>query len=226
MKDHFVKHNGRRVKVLEGRRLATFCTDPKAFEKKNKGIPECQNWTNSATCYFHLYYAQELPYYDWMQDALRRGNGKLNPKEVAAFFRDIQNVGKKWLDRWKGDGNLTIGDHNVDCFLHVRGTVRKGKDYVIVGTASIPIKQTLALFIKYSGVTREAAKSALVKAMNDAAANGDKVDMGDLDKEIEAVTAMLPKLPPISSAGKTTVVSLTVERIPSTLVSLSVRDTG
>jgi len=78
------------------------------------------------------------------------------------------------LDKWsaeKGTRNrIAPGNHEVDAVVHVHGTVRVGKDYNTMPTVSVPLKETLALFVAYCGCTREAAKAALLRAAGEAIA--------------------------------------------------------
>jgi hypothetical protein len=64
-------------------------------------------------------------------------------------------------------GNVTPGDYHIDTMVRVKGTVKVGKDYTTVPTVSIPMKETLALFIHYCGCTREAAIDALRRAASE-----------------------------------------------------------
>jgi len=58
--------------------------------------------------------------------------------------------------------------HNVNLLARVSGTITVGADEEYIPTASVPLKASLALFIRYCGITRESAKAALVRAMTDA----------------------------------------------------------
>lgn len=63
---------------------------------------------------------------------------------------------------------LTPGVYNVSTLVKVEGTIKVGEDYEATPTVSIPIKETMALFIKYCGCTRESAIKLLTQAMNEA----------------------------------------------------------
>lgn len=67
---------------------------------------------------------------------------------------------------------LVMGKHEVDFTVRVRGTMDVGADTEKTPTVSIPMKETLALFIRYCGITREAAMGILERAMNDALEQG------------------------------------------------------
>jgi hypothetical protein len=62
------------------------------------------------------------------------------------------------------------GVYNIDETLAVKvsGTMEVLEDTKRVPTVSIPLKEALALFIAYSGITRESAMNALRRAMTDA----------------------------------------------------------
>lgn len=127
---------------------------------------------------------------------------KLTPAELAA------------ISKVKSNG-LTSGDYPVDVTIHVTAHVRKGDDYERTPTASIPTKKTLALFVRYSGVTRDAALNALEKAMTDALDSGIEADFGDLDAAETKVIKALGEMPKVKVSGATTVKNLIVERIPA-----------
>ena len=67
---------------------------------------------------------------------------------------------------------LGIGRHDVDFTVRVRGSMVVGTDTEKTPTVSIPMKETLALFIRYCGITREAAMAILERAMTDALEQG------------------------------------------------------
>ncbi len=64
---------------------------------------------------------------------------------------------------------LSVGRHEVkNLVVEINGHINVAEDETYTPTAEIPIKATLALFMRYCGVTRDAAAKALVRAMNDA----------------------------------------------------------
>ncbi len=65
---------------------------------------------------------------------------------------------------------LAVGSHAVDFTVRVHGRMNVAEDTEKIPTVSIPMKETLALFIRYCGITREAAMLILERAMNDALA--------------------------------------------------------
>jgi hypothetical protein len=60
---------------------------------------------------------------------------------------------------------LKAGEYDIDTTVRISGKIRVGEDYKVAPTVSIPLKETLALFIAYSGVTGEHAIKALRLAM-------------------------------------------------------------
>lgn len=106
--------------------------------------------------------------------------------------------------------SLAVGDYPVDAMVHVVGYVRVGDDYETTPTTSVPLKETLALFVKYCGVTRNAALAALENAMRDAIEATGKGKgallemMPELNKIMAQVEATLAKLPPRTCKGAVT----------------------
>jgi hypothetical protein len=97
------------------------------------------------------------------------------------------------------------GQHPVDMHLSIKGFVRIGEDHSKTPTVSIPLKEAMALFIKYMGITREHAVSKLMQAMTDALAHGPQgrgaiaaeVSMINdiIDGIVEPQLKLLPKTP-------------------------------
>lgn len=128
----------------------------------------------------------------------------------------------------KGRSDLAAGEHELDATvtLHVTGTVKVGEDEDYIPTASIPLKATLALFMRYAGVTGPVAMKALVKAMNEAHAISllsDKEkktrleairEIADLDEAEVAVNKQLGALDEKTRVGKVNV-KVVVEEVES-----------
>lgn len=99
--------------------------------------------------------------------------------------------------------NVAAGNHDVDVTIRVTGTISVGADYTTTPTVSVPLKETLALFIAYCGITREAAINLMTRAMTDAISQTGKgkgalagVDQVEQTIErVEATMASLPKQP-------------------------------
>lgn len=65
---------------------------------------------------------------------------------------------------------IPVGTHEIDetVSLHIKGTMSVLEDEDYGPTAEIPLKVSLALFMRYAGVTGDLAMSALTKAMKEA----------------------------------------------------------
>lgn len=65
---------------------------------------------------------------------------------------------------------VSPGAYTIDqeVVVHLKGSLKVGEDSEYTPTTSIPYKTAFALFLRYSGVTREAGMAALVQAMTDA----------------------------------------------------------
>jgi hypothetical protein len=99
---------------------------------------------------------------------------------------------------------LKPGPHHVDVMVHVKGDVQVGEDYLRTPTVAIPLKATLAFFIRRMGITREAAKQALIEAMTEALKEGVKgedvilssfPEVTEAMEHVNSMTAALPKAP-------------------------------
>lgn len=88
---------------------------------------------------------------------------------------------------------LLPGTYNVDTMVHVKGTIKVGEDYLTRPTVSIPLKETLALFIAYSGVTGPHAIAALRLAMQHAIAE-DGTGKGELETTMPIVAQTLARV--------------------------------
>lgn len=106
---------------------------------------------------------------------------------------------------------LSIGRHEVDFMVRVRGTMNVGEDTEKTPTVSIPMKETLALFIRYCGITREAAMAILERAMTDALEQG--------PQGTGAVAEALPIIEETMAA----IVNPMLARLPKTPVKGAVR---
>jgi hypothetical protein len=116
----------------------------------------------------------------------------------------------------KARESLSSGDHEVEgeITLFYKGDVTVLPDETYTPTADIPLKVALALFVRYSGITRDAAMEALIKAMKKALEieelkGKDKKlaveairEIADLDEAEETMRAGLDKLPLKDRKGK------------------------
>lgn len=69
---------------------------------------------------------------------------------------------------------LSDGRYQVDTTVRVCGSLVIDPDCQISPTVSVPLKATLALFIRYAGITRETAIAHLTRAMTEAIQSGSK----------------------------------------------------
>jgi len=101
---------------------------------------------------------------------------------------------------------LSVGRHEVDVTVRIHGSLSVFADTDKTPTVSIPMKETLALFIRYCGITREAAISVLTRAMTDA-----------LDDSTEGAGAVLAALPVLEETMNT-IVNPMLKSLPRTPV--------
>jgi hypothetical protein len=116
--------------------------------------------------------------------------------------------------------HVDAGEYDIDTIvhLHVSGTLDVGEDEQYTPTAKIPWKATMALFLRYAGVTREHAMASLVLAMQEALKTDAKAAelvaaLADLDEAEALVQAGLDDLPKESRAGKVSVKELEVAEV-------------
>jgi hypothetical protein len=114
------------------------------------------------------------------------GSG-MNNKTIIALSKA---VGKRQIDAARP--SLTVGTHEVDFTVRVRGSLTVSEDTDKVPTVSIPMKETLALFIAYSGITGPHAANLLRRAMTDALAV--KEDGEQNHRGVGAIREALPKI--------------------------------
>lgn len=107
---------------------------------------------------------------------------------------------------------LEPGKYEVDeeITLRVKGTVKVGVDGTKTPTHRIPMLETLALFMRYSGVTGGSALKALEKAMAEALSMDKEAreaiaEVADLKAAEKAVRATLEALPKTPRKGSVTV---------------------
>lgn len=88
---------------------------------------------------------------------------------------------------------LTPGTYKVDTTLRITGTINVGQDSEVTPTTSIPLKETLALFYAYCGVTGAAAEAALLRAMQTAISQDGK-GKGELAATLPVVNQMMARV--------------------------------
>ena len=129
----------------------------------------------------------------------------------------LRTIALSKLTAGKARGEMEVGKHEVDFLARITGSVTVGQDEDYTPTAEIPIIPTLALFIRYCGITREAAEKALIRAMTDAIDNGEtgknkrdcilatiSQEQRIIDEMMTRVTAAAAKLPKRKKNGKVT----------------------
>lgn len=129
----------------------------------------------------------------------------LNSVELLALSKHFADLAKSEAAR----ENVTQGEHRVHSSFTVKmdGKVVVGEDELYQPTTAIPLKTTLALFVRYSGITGTAAMATLERAMKEAAEMDASVakslqEMADLAASEKKVAGMLGKLPKAQRAGK------------------------
>ena len=110
-------------------------------------------------------------------------------------------------------GELAPGSYAVDETVTVRivGTVNRAEDYETTPTVNLLNKDTLALILEKSGITREASKAILIEALTAGLVAGTPTteavrervrDIDEAMAHVREITAALPKQP---RSGATTV---------------------
>lgn len=95
----------------------------------------------------------------------------MNNEQILAITKAIKSAAAT-----KARNGIRPGVYNVDILLRIAGALTVNRDETYTPTVDIPLKATLALFIRFCGITREAAKAALVRAMTEALAQDEKGD--------------------------------------------------
>jgi len=138
---------------------------------------------------------------------------QLDPAVLAALANVLPKDAKKSRD------GLAAGEHEIDTeiTLAIKGKVNVSADEEYTPTVKVPLKVTLALFTRYSGVTGPAAMKALTKAMTEALAiekmtgpdkkNALKAigEIADLEAAEAQLDAALFELPKANRVGKVNV---------------------
>ena len=108
---------------------------------------------------------------------------------------------------------LTAGQYRVDevVTLRVTGTVTKGEDYETTPTGNLLSKDTLALILEKSGITRERSKAILIEAVTEGllrqspTTEAVRERIRDIDSALEHVRDITAALPKQVRSGSTTV---------------------
>jgi hypothetical protein len=108
----------------------------------------------------------------------------------------------------KARPDVTAGEYELDEEILIRldGTLNVGEDHPYIPTVSIPHKEVLALFVRFCGITREAALEHLQAAMKAALTEGDDAaellaGMADLAEAEARVQKTLTALPQVVRRG-------------------------
>lgn len=118
---------------------------------------------------------------------------------LTALSRVVKDSTKKSLA-----ASLPAGEHEVDMTVRISGKLIKGEDTTKVPTVRIPVLASLALAMKFAGVTGDAAINAITAAVSesvlmdkDAAAELIKRDgIEDAIKKLNAeLKTKLPRTP-------------------------------
>jgi len=106
---------------------------------------------------------------------------------------------------------LAVGKHDIDVTVNVKGHITVGEDYEATPTVSIPLKASLAHFIRLCGITRDVACIKLQQAMKAALEDEEKGEMKirevtDIDEAMKKLQKdVLQKLPKMTKKGHVTV---------------------
>jgi len=103
---------------------------------------------------------------------------------------------------------IEVGTHAVDCNVHITGTLTVCEDEEYTPTASIPLKAALALFVRYSGATRDAAIKAMERAMIEALRSAesesglpsDDIVMSEISDDIRVVDECMARVEALARA--------------------------
>lgn len=107
---------------------------------------------------------------------------------------------------------LSVGTHQVDVVVHVKGTITVGEDYPRTPTVGVPVKELMALLLARSGALREANVKLLQECFTEVMADGEGKGKDALKaavKDLEAVwepqvNAILATLPTAQVRGPVT----------------------
>jgi hypothetical protein len=144
---------------------------------------------------------------------------KMTPETVLALSKLTHKLAQANRSR------IAAGSYPLDMVITVRvhGTMHVAEDQEYVPTSAIPWKKTLALFMRYSGVTREQALSMLQLCMSQALVEDESAEdlldnLADLDEVETKLQKMLGELPKQKRKGLVTVKELQLEEVtPATI---------
>lgn len=120
----------------------------------------------------------------------------------------------------KNRSEVEPGSYNLDKLVTVRlrGVLDVAEDTEYTPTCSLPWKTVLALFVRYSGITREKALETLVLAMQEALKTDKDAakllsETIDLDEAEARVQACLGELPKQSRKGQVATKGVLIEEL-------------
>lgn len=129
----------------------------------------------------------------------------------ATTLLALERVSKQAAKAAKAREEVAAGNYQFNTVLtfNLKGELRVAEDFEWTPTVSIPIKKTLALFMRYCGATREAAMAGLMQAMKEAhelEVKGEEciAELADLEKAEQQVIENLDQLPKELKKGAVT----------------------
>lgn len=78
-------------------KTAHYITDKEHFTKQNKGVPEYQGWSNSATWSFNLLFLQERVNYESLKNLIRK-DGTINKGRAVRLFNQAHIQVEDWCE--------------------------------------------------------------------------------------------------------------------------------
>lgn len=130
----------------------------------------------------------------------------MNAEVMSALEKAAKKAGHR--------DELSQGEYDVDAIVRVVGTLKVGTDYEATPTVSIPLKETLALFVHRCGCTRDKALEVLADCMRDA--------IGATNRGAGALVEALPEV----SATMSTVQHEVLAKLPKAKKRGAVRFNG
>jgi hypothetical protein len=113
-----------------------------------------------------------------------------NNENIVALAKLVNEKSVQYIAARKA---TAVGRHEVDFTVRVQGSINVNADTDKAPTVSIPLLETLALTLRYCGITREHAKALLTKILRQAiAANG--MGQGALMETLPWITEMIEEI--------------------------------
>ncbi len=86
------------------------------------------------------------------------------------------------------------GSYAFDFLLHIKGNTDVGEDFETTPTVSIPIIETLALFVSRAGFTRKKSLELLSNCVKDAILGNKKGAKGEIERVLPELTETIKKI--------------------------------